>query len=122
MTDTIGILLVEDQEMVRSADNAIFAMSVLKKMAKSAESEHVRVMAAKEILTRTDAAQPDAKVVEHRHTHDVARLSDQQLAKEIRRLQRELGGFVIEGTAVNVETEERRGLPSPEAAGGGEAA
>ena len=104
----------QTQLRVRSSDNAIFAMQHLKKLVLEADSEQVRYNAAKEILSRTEAAKPDDRVVEHRHKHEVAALSDKQLLREIKKLQKELGGFVIEGTATHVETEERATLPPPQ--------
>lgn len=105
------------QIMIRGSENAIFAMSHLKRLAASAESEMVRFQASREILSRTSAAKPEDKVVEHRHKHEIANLSDEKLAKEIRKLQRELGGYTIDVTPTNVETEEAGTLPAPKAAG-----
>jgi len=73
----------------------VFGLSVVRKLAEEAESEQVRLNAAKELLSRN---LPDAPQEIHVHKTTDA-LTDQQLAEKIRAIQEKI---FLEAKPVNV--------------------
>jgi phage terminase small subunit len=69
-----------------SNEMAILGLSVLKKLAESADSEPVKLNAAKELLARTLPEAPK----EVNYTHRVMHLSDDEIDARIRQIQGEL--------------------------------
>lgn len=87
---------VIDQQIAsyaRSADIAILGMGTLRELAKNAESETVRMNAAKELLSRSLEGKTERKEVTH--TVKVQHLDDEALDARIAKLRKELDASVV---------------------------
>ena len=88
------------QVYARSADMAVLGLNVLKQLAQEADSETVRLNAAKEIVSRCIEAQTQKKEVTHKIK--LSDLKDEDLDKRIEALRQELNGNVIDVTPEEV--------------------
>lgn len=79
---------------VRSTDVTILGMHVLKDLAQKAESETVKLNAAKEILNRSVPDLPKKTEI----VHKVKTMTDEDLDRKILQLQRDLGLYAIDVT------------------------
>lgn len=86
----------------RGAEMGILGLNCIADLAQTAESEAVRLNAAKELLSR--AIPEEAKEVHHHHTSDKASLSDTELLERIQKLQDKL---FIDAQAAEVVHESR---------------
>jgi len=84
------------EEYAKGTDMALLGVNVLKELAHNADSETVRLNAAKEIVNRCMA--PAAQKKEVTHKVQVSSLTNEELDKRIAALQQELTGNVIDVT------------------------
>jgi predicted house-cleaning noncanonical NTP pyrophosphatase (MazG superfamily) len=99
-------------EHIKSTELAVIGLRTVVHLAEEAESEVVRLNAAKELMSRTFPEDP--KEVHHHHTSEVKHLSDTQLMEQIQRLQEKM---FLEATPVEVEVVNRN-AGTPDAGGG----
>lgn len=72
------------RELAESTDMAILGMRTVRELASSAESEAVRLQAAKELMARAIPEKP--KEIQHSHTHEIRNLTDEEIDRRIARL------------------------------------
>lgn len=94
------------EHYARSADFALLGINVLKQMAQQAESETVRLNAAKEIVNRTLQAPVQRKEITHNHT--LSKLTTEDLDARIRVLQQKLlpAGVTVDAPSEKQSAEE----------------
>lgn len=73
---------------IKGTDLAILAVKVVGELATKAESEAVRLNAAKALLDKT--LPDDPKEVHHHHTSDTKKMTDDELMQQLKRLQDKL--------------------------------
>lgn len=84
---------IAERVRARAASNemAILGLAVLEELALGADSEAVRLNAAKELLSRTIPEAPKEVVHNHTHQHSLSQMSQADLRKLKERMARELG-------------------------------
>lgn len=100
-----GLAHIIDAELLsyaRGTDMTLLGINVLKQLAQSAESETVRLNAAKEIVNRN--VEPQAQKKEVTHKVQVSNMTDEEIDKRIAKLQGELTGNIIDVTPEEVTT------------------
>jgi phage terminase small subunit len=98
-----GLAHIIDQkveEYARGADMKVLAVTVLKQLAEGAESETVRLNAAKEIANRTMASEASKREITHKV--QISSLTDEALDARIAKLKAELNDNVIDVTPEEV--------------------
>lgn len=87
-------------ERMSSDSMAVMGFNVICDLAENGDSEHIRLAAAKEILTRTGYDAPKEMTVHHNHTHN---LSHQEVERRIEQIKRELAGKDITPQVEQIE-------------------